>query len=146
MSYKHVFMERYGCELHEFFSQTEYADVADLILAQAAFESGWGRARWVEKTNQVFAMQDKNAVKTGDKQRSHELLMSHDTFRQALEHQLSFYQRRGYSPDREKFILALDRYCPKVTCGVQDYPEKIVAAESTVKKQRELSCRYDASR
>ena len=121
--YREVFMRDYDCDTHAFFLKTEYKEAALVVLFQAAFESNWGRAHWVQKRNQVFALKEKTGdLDTGKK--PWEYIRYFDAFEDALTAQLAYYRKRGYPVTLPQFISALRKhryaqnpaYADKVSC------------------------------
>jgi len=108
--YRRDFMETYGCKTWQFFTDSEYKDAAVAILFQAAYESNWGRAHWVEKRNQVFALKDADALKAETGQRW-EAIRAFDTFDDALAAQLNYYRKKKYPRSFAGFVAALEHHC-----------------------------------
>lgn len=135
--HRESFMKKYGCQIYEFFSKTEYRDAAIVVLAQGAFESYWGRAHWVPKRNQVFALKDFSAANVDTKKKPWEYIRCFDDFDAALTAQLEYYRRRGYPAGYQAFLNALDR---KKYAKDPDYVDGVRKASKSMWKYVRRHC------
>ena len=92
-------MLNHGCALAKVVEETEYAAMSDIILSHAALESNWGKAKWVDKKQQVFGYLDRDVVlgKKKAKYHWHEYLQQFDSFEASYKNQIEYYRRRHYS-------------------------------------------------
>ena len=100
------FFKRYGCPIFEQVSRTEYAPVADAVVGLAAIESGYGSARWVEHTRQVFGITENRKRKKGE--RPVDLLRRFDSVGDAVAVVLQTFRKRHYPTDLPGFLARFD--------------------------------------
>jgi hypothetical protein len=100
------YMDEVGCQIIEAAEKTEFREVATLVAAIGALESGWGSAVWVEPRRQVFAMKANRRRLPGEK--PIDLILGFSSFAASAVAALSLFRKRGFPADRDGFLDRLD--------------------------------------
>lgn len=112
------FFDEYGCTIYRMIDETEYAPVADIVVALGALESGYGRARWVPVTKQVFGITENRELQPGEI--PIDRLMKFESISAAVIWLTDMFRRRKYPSQREAFLRRLETAKYSTTPGYAD--------------------------
>lgn len=112
------FFEEYGCTIYRMIGETEYAPVADIVVALGALESGYGRARWVPVTKQVFGITENRKLQPGEI--PIDRLMKFESIAVAVIWLTDMFRRRKYPTQRDAFLRRLETAKYSTTPGHAD--------------------------
>ena len=117
--------------IFNFFQGTEYAPVADIILAMSILETGWYKSSFHKERNNFFSTKKlpngKDCMQGGEREcfTNHKNLMS--SCKYALK---GVFRKKGYRTDREGFLEDIVRY------QYAEDPDYIKKIKKVVKKIR----------
>ena len=91
-----------------FFRQTEYKDVAELITAQSALETGWWKDEFHKQRNNYWSrkrLPNGTTCIAGEKN----CLLFHKDIHDSCESMYQYLKRKGYSVNSDDYLLDLKR-------------------------------------
>jgi len=99
-------------EIYQFFMQTEYHEVADVITAMSILETGWYRSKAHQCRNNMFSIKTTIRRKWTDcnnKPCGKPICRMHHfkTEEQGYQHVLNHFKRKGFSVNRKQFFQDL---------------------------------------
>ncbi len=107
--------------IHNFFSQTEYKKVADVITAMSILETGWYRSKAHQCRNNMFSIKTttrRRWVDCSGKPCGDHICKMHTfkTVEEGYRHVLRHFKRKNFSTNVEQFLkeLSTKRYAEDV--------------------------------
>ncbi len=132
------FMRNYGCTYWKHMRKAYGPDIADIILTQAALESGYGTAKWVRARKQLTGTYDlpsvyKKRVSAG---RPIDKLRIFKSFKKYYAYKACYYKRKGYDcTSVDSFIKGLVNYAED-----RKYIKKITGMYKNITYLRRTVC------
>lgn len=114
-----------------FFRQTEYKNVAELITAQSALETGWWKDEFHRNRNNYWSrkrLPNGTTCLAGEKN----CLLFHKDINDSCESMYQYLKRKGYSIDTENYLLDLKR---KNFAEDSDYIKKILQISKIIEEK-----------